>query len=126
MKVAIISWLLQVGVVRHACTYPKWWRIVSQLSWQGMNHPLPIPLILEGTGEFWSGIFYINIFYFLVFAFHKDLMEILYFPTKFLQCFFCDCCFHVTFNNFWLVGYVILSHATILGMALKDLLSVCS
>ena len=28
---ANVSWLLQVGMVRHAWTCKKWWRIVSQL-----------------------------------------------------------------------------------------------
>ena len=31
MNTTNVSWLLQVGVVRHAWICPKWWQIVSQL-----------------------------------------------------------------------------------------------
>ena len=51
-------------------------------------------------------------------------MEILYFPEKFLY-FFSDPCFYPTAQKFRRVDYVIVLHATILGMTLKGLVSVC-
>ena len=52
-------------------------------------------------------------------------MKILYFPKKLLY-FFCDPCFYATAQKFRLLDFVILLHATILGMTLKGLVSICS
>ena len=46
-------------------------------------------------------------------------MKILHFPKKFLY-FFHDPCFYVTVQNFRLLDYVILLHATILGMTFQQ------
>ena len=39
--------------------------------------------------------------------------------------FFCDSCFYATAQKIRLLDYVILLHATVLGMTLKGLVSVC-
>ena len=48
-------------------------------------------------------------------------MKILYFPKKIPVIFFCDPCFYATVQNFRLLDYDILLHATVLGMTLKGL-----
>ena len=53
-------------------------------------------------------------------------MKILYLLKYFLKYFFCDPCFYATVQKFRLLDYIILLHATILGMALKGLVSICS
>ena len=50
----------------------------------------------------------------------------LYFPKQFLDYFFCDPCFYAPVQNFRLLDYVILLHATIQSMTLKGLVSACS
>ena len=52
-------------------------------------------------------------------------MKVLYFPKKFLYFFF-DPCFHPTVQKFRLLDHATMLHATILGMTLKGLVSVCS
>ena len=48
----------------------------------------------------------------------------LYFP-KISQIYFCDPCFYATVGKFRLLGDVILLHATVLGMTVKGLVSIC-
>ena len=76
-----------------------------------------------GPGIFWPVI---NTFYFLVFIFHKDLIKVLYFPQKSLWYFFSDPCFCATVQKFRLLDQIIMLNATILGMTLKSMVSVCS
>ena len=52
-------------------------------------------------------------------------MKILCFPKTFLQYSLCDPCFYPTIQKFRLLYNVILLHATILGMTLKGLGSIC-
>ena len=53
-------------------------------------------------------------------------MKILCFPPKIPLLFFCKPCFHATVQKLRLPDYVILLHATILGMTLKGLVIICS
>ena len=59
-------------------------------------------------------------FSFSCIIFHRDLMKILFFPQN--SYFFCD---NATVQKFRLLHFVILLHATTLGMTLKGLLSIC-
>ena len=48
-------------------------------------------------------------------------MNILNFPKYF----FCDPSFYVTVQKFRMLGYMVLLHATVLGIMLKGLVSSC-
>ena len=53
-------------------------------------------------------------------------MKILYFSKYSSNIFFCDPCFYETVQKFRPLDYVILSHATVLGMTLKGLVKFIS
>ena len=55
-----------------------------------------------------------------------NFFEILHFSKKMPLIFFCNRCFYATVQKFSMLDYVILMYATILGIILKSLVSICS